>query len=185
LPELANSLVLTGSGGGSPARRLPSLPEYSAFPLGAVASTPTGPIRRLPSLPLSSPRSPPPSYVDTSSSTISSVARDLSRIRGLEPYVPCNPEYRRIRPLPAGLTPPRVPRIGNYTWGPAFDWEEAAGIGETIRSESPWSSMEEEIIGDLFRPIRSFADVRQHLGAALNPFVDTDDSSGNSNSTIL
>jgi len=77
--------------------------------------------------------------------------------------------FRRIRPIPAGLTPPRMPRIINYTWG-AGDWEAAAGIGETIHTDSPWTSMEDSVISDLVRPIASFADIR--LASPLNPFVD-------------
>ena len=77
--------------------------------------------------------------------------------------------FRRIRPIPAGLTPPRMPRITNYTWG-AGDWEAAAGIGETINTDSSWSSMEDSVISDLLRPISSFADIR--LKSPLNPFVD-------------
>ena len=85
--------------------------------------------------------------------------------------------FRRIRPIPAGLTPPRMPRITNYSWGGAGDWVEAAGIGETIRSDSPWSSMEAEVMDDIFRPVRSFADARFLLADQLNPFVDEEDES--------
>jgi len=77
--------------------------------------------------------------------------------------------FHRITPIPAGLTPPRMPRITNYTWG-AGDWEAAAGIGETINTDSSWSSMEDSVISDLLRPISSFADIR--LKSPLNPFVD-------------
>jgi len=79
--------------------------------------------------------------------------------------------FRRIRPIPAGLTPPRMPRITNYTWG-AGDWEAAAGVGETIHTDSSWSSIEDSVISDLIRPIASFADIR--LASPLNPFVDFD-----------
>ena len=84
--------------------------------------------------------------------------------------------YQRIRPIPAGLTPPRMPRVTNFAWRGAGDWEEAAGIGETIRSmDSPWSSMEAETLDDIFRPVRSFADARFRLADQLNDFVEVED----------
>jgi hypothetical protein len=83
--------------------------------------------------------------------------------------------FRRIRPIPAGLTPPRMPRVTNYSWAGAGGWEEAAGLGETIRSESTWTSLEAEAIDDIFRPVRSFADARFRLAEQGHPFVDDDD----------
>ena len=83
--------------------------------------------------------------------------------------------YRRIRPIPAGLTPPRMPRITNFAWRGAGDWTEAAGIGETIRTDSPWTSMEASVLDDIFRPVRSFADARFRLADQLHDFVDVDE----------
>jgi len=99
---------------------------------------------------------------------ISGSIRDMSLVpqRLQEPF-------RRIAPLPAGLTPPLMPRVTNYAWAGAGDWEEAAGIGETIRTNSPWSSLEGSVIEDLLRPLTSFADVRRYV--TLDPFIDDDD----------
>ena len=99
---------------------------------------------------------------------ISGSVRDMSLVpqRLTEPF-------RQIAPLPAGLTPPLMPRITNYAWAGAGDWEEAAGIGETIRTNSPWSSMEGSVIEDLLRPLTSFADVRRYV--TLDPFIDDDE----------
>ena len=82
--------------------------------------------------------------------------------------------FRRIRPIPAGLTPPRMPRITNYQWAGAGDWEAAAGIGETIHTDSPWTSIEADVVDDLFRPVRSFVDARIRAASLLHPFVDED-----------
>jgi hypothetical protein len=99
---------------------------------------------------------------------ISGSVRDMSlipqRLQG---------SFRRIAPLPAGLTPPMMPRLTNYAWRGAGDWEEAAGIGETIRTNSPWSSLEGSVMEDLLRPLTSFADVRRYV--TLDPFVEDDE----------
>ena len=96
---------------------------------------------------------------------ISGSVRDMSvipqRLQG---------SFRRIAPLPAGLTPPMMPRLTNYAWAGAGDWEEAAGIGETIRTNSPWSSLEGSVMEDLLRPLNSFADVRRYV--TMDPFVE-------------
>ncbi len=83
---------------------------------------------------------------------------------------------RRIVPVPAGLTPPKIPRAQFPFWCGGEDWESAIGLGETINTNSTWSSLEEQqVIGD--GPALTFADVRARTADQLHPFVEDDESS--------
>ena len=82
---------------------------------------------------------------------------------------------RRIVPVAAGLTPPKVPRAQYPFWCGGEDWEAAIGLGETINTNSTWSSLEEDVVGD--GPAVTFAEVRARLADQLHPFVEDDDSS--------
>jgi len=108
--------------------------------------------------------SPPPSYREAVEESNEDFEPIVGRDRDLSPLIP---ELRlRQPPLPADARPPRMPRLTSF--------READDYEETIYSSSPWTSLESEVITDLLRPIRSFAGVRERLGAELNNFEDDD-----------